>query len=810
MKKALAFFAFIVLLVVFVGCDNTPPHEDEHVWDDGVVTKEATCSELGEKTFNCSHCGAKKVDRIEKNPESHIFSYEESFFNPIAIERCKGCGLETGNTKPGSTRSLDGYWMSDQFDYTDDGEPVKMHVNIFVKGFECKLEMQYEEIVSNTLEGPFRVETRTSLEDKEYSVVIADIGYSHGSTTWSYRIVGEGSESFTILLPIYDEDEGIEIETKEVVFRRIVASNHVHTFDDDCRPDEDEEFAPDYHYKSTNCSEHPVLTFSEYHEFVEGKCIECRYGEPYSVQLVVAYEGHVNTSNRNATGKNGLLLPSFEEYPGLFDAWKDEDGNFHEPGGRFYPSRDCVLVAVLRKDEVCNHNWVEEMSNPATCAEQGYVLSKCSKCGERKTKALPIDPTNHWNIEYDYSEEAKFFTPTDVQKWCMDCGLVLGAIRETSDPSGYWEMEVDSKKFYISLDSYSGSMEVEMIVDGIRTSYFGGDYTVVENNGVASIELEADVFDSEDPIVFQVVSDNGRNTVVARCASFANNAEFTLTRITKDSHEHSVDYVDNGDGSSHTGTTTCLVHDPFEFEDLHYFHDSQCVYCKYDALICSHDWDYGNVTRPIIECEPGEVAYICKKCKERWVELLESPNSHSSDSESCKRCEKRANDMAELYVRVQGPISNFLYSVACDLRGCYGFSNGKMLDFDTIATENYPSFDKFIALLEEQNSDFENFKVTKVSGRILNDIEWVSDSSDGATSGRFYCEDFKIEFETTGVDSSTGLAKVFSSLYGFDGELVFDSEFVSGSLFPDSIEYSSRKSFSFSCPNIGLGYSNYM
>ena len=92
----------------------------------------------------------------------------------------------------------------------------------------------------------------------------------------------------------------------------------------------------------------------------------------------------------------------------------------------------------------------------------------------------------------------------------------------------------------------------------------------------------------------------------------------------------------------------------------------------------------------------------------------------------------------------------------------------------------------------------------------MNDIEWVSDSSDGATSGRFYCEDFKIEFETTGVDSSTGLAKVFSSLYGFDGELVFDSEFVSGSLFPDSIEYSSRKSFSFSCPNIGLGYSTYM
>lgn len=241
------------------------------------------------------------------------------------------------------------------------------------------------------------------------------------------------------------------------------------------------------------------------------------------------------------------MLPSFEEYPGLFDAWKDEDGNIYEPGDRFYPSSDCVLVAVLRKDEGCDHNWVEEMSNPATCTEQGYKLYVCSECGERKTEVLPIDSNAHWNIGYNYSEEAKFFTSTDVQKWCMDCELVLGVIRETEDPSGYWEMEVDSKKFYISLDSYFGSMEVEMIVDGIRTSYFGGDYTVVENNGVASIELEADVFDSEDPIVFHIVSDDGKNTIVARCASFANNAEFTLSRITKDSHEHSASYADKLD-----------------------------------------------------------------------------------------------------------------------------------------------------------------------------------------------------------------------------------------------------------------------
>lgn len=804
MKKAIAFFVSILLLVVFVGCDNTPPHEDEHVWDDGVVTKEATCSELGEKTYNCSHCGAKKVDKIERNPQNHTFFYEESFFNPVAVERCEGCGLETGNTKSSSTRSLDGYWMSNQFDYTDDGEPVKMNVNIFVNGYECILEMQYEDIITNTHEGPFRVETRTTLEGEEYPVVIADVGYS-GNSTWSYRIAGEGSESFTVLLPIYDEDEGFEIGSQEIVFKRVVKSNHVHTFDNDCRPDEDEEFAPEYHYKSTNCSEHPVLTFAEYHEFVAGKCSECGYGEPYSVQLVVAYEGHVNTSHRNATEKDGLLLPSFEEYPGMFDAWKDEKGNIYEPGVKFYPSRDCVLVAVLRKNEVCDHNWVEEMSNPATCTEQGYVLSKCSKCRERKTEALPVDPANHENIVFDYLKAPKFFTSVYVQEWCLNCGMVLNEVERKEDPCGYWEAEVGSKKYYISLDSYSGYLEVEMIVDGVRTSYFGGDYAVVEGNGASSVELEADVFDSDDPMVLQIVSDDGKKTVVARCASFANGADLTFTRITKDSHEHSENYVDNGDGLTHTGTTTCLVHDPFEFEELHYFHDSQCVYCECSAQQCSHEWDYGNVTRPIIECEPGEVTYICKDCNERWVELLESPNAHTSDSESCERCKTRASNMAELYVWVQGPISNFLHSVACDLRNYHDFSDGSMLNFETISSENYPSFDKFIALLGEQNPDFDGFKITKVSGKILNDIEWVSDSTDEVAGGRFYCEDFKIEFEATGADSSSGLSKVFSGCYyGFDGELVFDSEFISGLLFPDSIEYSSGESFRFSRPDIGM------
>ena len=37
-----------------------------HAWDNGVVTKEATYEEEGEKTFTCSTCSRTKTESIEK------------------------------------------------------------------------------------------------------------------------------------------------------------------------------------------------------------------------------------------------------------------------------------------------------------------------------------------------------------------------------------------------------------------------------------------------------------------------------------------------------------------------------------------------------------------------------------------------------------------------------------------------------------------------------------------------------------------------------------------------------------------------
>jgi hypothetical protein len=38
----------------------------EHVYDNGIITQEATCSENGTKEFTCTDCGMTKTEVIEK------------------------------------------------------------------------------------------------------------------------------------------------------------------------------------------------------------------------------------------------------------------------------------------------------------------------------------------------------------------------------------------------------------------------------------------------------------------------------------------------------------------------------------------------------------------------------------------------------------------------------------------------------------------------------------------------------------------------------------------------------------------------
>lgn len=83
--------------------------DHEHEWDEGTITKEATCSEEGEKTYTCSTCRKTKTEVIPKNRDNHIHTEVRSEKAATCTEMgytgdtyCTDCGnkLKDGDSIP--------------------------------------------------------------------------------------------------------------------------------------------------------------------------------------------------------------------------------------------------------------------------------------------------------------------------------------------------------------------------------------------------------------------------------------------------------------------------------------------------------------------------------------------------------------------------------------------------------------------------------------------------------------------------------------------------------------------------------------
>ena len=62
-----------------------------HTYDEGTVTKEATCTETGVKTYTCTECGATKTEEIAVNPDNH--SWDAGKVTKAAT--CTATGVKT-------------------------------------------------------------------------------------------------------------------------------------------------------------------------------------------------------------------------------------------------------------------------------------------------------------------------------------------------------------------------------------------------------------------------------------------------------------------------------------------------------------------------------------------------------------------------------------------------------------------------------------------------------------------------------------------------------------------------------------------
>ena len=89
MKKSIIIaLTLILILASFISCEN---NTHEHTWDKGTVTKAATCTEKGVKTYTCTVCKETKTEDIAINPENH--TWDEGVVTTAAT--CTEAGEET-------------------------------------------------------------------------------------------------------------------------------------------------------------------------------------------------------------------------------------------------------------------------------------------------------------------------------------------------------------------------------------------------------------------------------------------------------------------------------------------------------------------------------------------------------------------------------------------------------------------------------------------------------------------------------------------------------------------------------------------
>lgn len=73
MRKACFLVVVCILLVALAGCDGALDF-GRHVWEEGSVVKEATCTEKGIMIFKCLHCGTSRTETV--SALGHDFSNE--------------------------------------------------------------------------------------------------------------------------------------------------------------------------------------------------------------------------------------------------------------------------------------------------------------------------------------------------------------------------------------------------------------------------------------------------------------------------------------------------------------------------------------------------------------------------------------------------------------------------------------------------------------------------------------------------------------------------------------------------------------
>ena len=189
MKKNVL-FVVLMLALVLVGCA-----EHEHVWNEGEISKDASCTEVGEMTYTCETCKATRTEVIPAMGHS----YEFEVTTPAT---CIEDGVETAIcsrcSAKGETRSIVAAHK-----YDSNGECTVCHAKKDdVDKAEARIGTKYFDTLTDAIKSLKNAESKTAeivvLTDSVKLENFSTITGSSENSAYNITFVGCGKEKTTI------------------------------------------------------------------------------------------------------------------------------------------------------------------------------------------------------------------------------------------------------------------------------------------------------------------------------------------------------------------------------------------------------------------------------------------------------------------------------------------------------------------------------------------------------------------------------------------------------------------------------------
>ena len=435
--------------------NDSPIVHKEHVWNDGEISKDSTCTEAGLKIYTCKVCGETKKETI--NVLEH--TWDEGKVTKEAtcdtdgeiLYTCKECN-------------------------TTKTEVIKAHGHSYSEEWTVDKKATCEEAGSKSHHC-----TAEGCNSKTDVTEIAALGHSwdEGKITKAPTCTEAGEKTYTCTRCNATKTEAIEALG--------------HSYSEEWTVDKEatceEAGSKSHHCTRPGCDSKSEVTVIEAlgHEWGEGK-------ETKAPTCTEAGEKTYTCTRCNAT-KTEAIAALGHAYS---EEWTvDKEATCEEAGSK---SHHCTAEGCNSKTDVTEiaalgHSWDKgKITKAPTCTETGEKTYTCTRCNVTKTEAVEA-LGHHYSVEWTIDKEATTTETGSKSHHCTVCGdradiTIIPMIKE--------EVKVDIKVEVVKKED-TPDTSIEGSKDEVINSVLTEDEIKAVNDG-AKVEVSFDISNIEKTV----------------------------------------------------------------------------------------------------------------------------------------------------------------------------------------------------------------------------------------------------------------------------------------------------------------------